>query len=80
MTETILETCGIWEIDYNSDNWEPEFMTIFVTWHLRVTLDSIRNSCDVFNQKQINVHVNVDFDGANDFDVDVWNIYLIYQS
>ena len=24
------------------------FMTIFVTWQLRVTLDSIRNSCDVF--------------------------------
>ena len=24
----------------NSDNWEPEFMTIFVTWQLRVTLDS----------------------------------------
>ena len=29
------------------DNWEPEFMTIFVTWQLIVTLDSIRNSCDV---------------------------------
>ena len=24
-------------------------MTIFVTWQLIVTLDSIRNSCDVFN-------------------------------
>ena len=23
-------------------------MTIFVTWQLRVTLDSIRNSCDVY--------------------------------
>ena len=33
--------------DYNSENQEPEFMTIFVTWQLRVTLDSIRNSCDV---------------------------------
>ena len=32
---------------YNSDNWEPEFTTIFVTWQLRVTLDSIRNSCNV---------------------------------
>ena len=32
----------------NSDNWETEFMTIFVAWQLRVTLDSIRNSCDVF--------------------------------
>ena len=47
-TMTILETCDIWDTYYNSDNWEPEFLTIFVTWHLRVTLDSIRNSCDVF--------------------------------
>ena len=38
----------IWDTDYNSDNWEPEFMTICMTWLLRVTLDSIRNSCDVF--------------------------------
>ena len=37
----------ICDTDYNSDNWEPEFMTIFVTWQLIVTLDSIRNSCDV---------------------------------
>ena len=43
----ILETCDIWDTDYNSDNWEPEFMTIFVIWQLIVTLDSIRNSCDV---------------------------------
>ena len=35
--------------DYNNDNWEPEFMTIFVTWQLIATLDSIRNSCDVLN-------------------------------
>ena len=40
--------CDVWDTDYNSDNWEPEFMTIFATWQLRVTLDSIRNSCDVF--------------------------------
>ena len=44
----ILKTCDIWDTDYNSDNWEPEHMTIFVTWQLIVTLDSIRNSCDVF--------------------------------
>ena len=37
----------IWDTNYNSDNWEPEFMTIFVTRQLRVTLDSIRKSCDV---------------------------------
>ena len=30
------------------DNWEPEFMTIFFIWQSIVTLDSIRNSCDVF--------------------------------
>ena len=44
---TIKETCGLWDIDYNSDNCKPEFMTIFVTWQLSVTLDSIRNSCNV---------------------------------
>ena len=45
---TILETCDIWDTDYNSDNWEPEFMTIIVTCQLWVIVDSIRNSCDVF--------------------------------
>ena len=34
-------------------NWEPEFMTIFVTWQLIVTLDSIRNSCDVFKRASL---------------------------
>ena len=29
-------------------NWELDFMTIFVTWQLRVTLDSICNSCDFY--------------------------------
>ena len=43
--KTILQTCDNWDTDYNSYNWEPEFMTIFVTWQ---SLDSIRNSCDVF--------------------------------
>ena len=47
LLRAILETCDIWDTDYNSDNWEPEFMKIFVTWQLIVTLDSIRNSCDV---------------------------------
>ena len=31
-------------------------MTIFVTWQLIVTLDSIRNSCDVFHQNHHNYH------------------------
>ena len=39
-----LVTCDIWDTYYNADYWEPGFMTIFVTWHLIVTLDSIRNS------------------------------------
>ena len=46
-----LMTCDIWDTDYNTDNWEPGFMTIFVTWQLIVTLDSIRNSCDVLPHK-----------------------------
>lgn len=32
----ILETCSIWDTDYMSDNWKPEFMTIFVTWYWTV--------------------------------------------
>ena len=50
MTMIIQETCGLCDIDYNSDNWETEFMTISVTWQLRVTLDSIYscNFCEVY--------------------------------
>ena len=44
----IIGTCDIWDTDYNTDNWEPGFMTIFVTSQLWVTLDSICNCCDVF--------------------------------
>ena len=42
--KTVLETCDIWDTDYSSDNWETEFITIFGTRQLIVTLDSIRNS------------------------------------
>ena len=55
----VLDTCDLrlntWDTDYISDNWEPEFMTIFVIWQWIVTLDSIRNSCDVwvYNLNQI---------------------------
>ena len=45
--KTILQNCDNWDTDCNSYNWEPEFMTIFVTWQLIATLDSIRNSGDV---------------------------------
>ena len=48
MTKTILEFCDIWDADYNYDDWDPLFMTIFVTIKLIVALDSIRNSSDVF--------------------------------
>ena len=47
LQRAILVTCDIWDTDYIPDNWEPEFMTTFVTWQLRVTRDSIRNFCDV---------------------------------
>ena len=47
-TMTILETSDIWDTDYNSDNWELDFMIIFFTWQFRVTLGSIHNSCYVY--------------------------------
>ena len=31
----------VWDINYNSDNWQTEFMTILLTWQLRLTLDSV---------------------------------------
>ena len=34
------------------DSWEPEFMTIIVTCQSIETLDSIRNSCDVWEQHE----------------------------
>ena len=43
----IIGICDIWDTYYNIDNWEPGFMTIIGTWHFFVTLDSIRNSCNV---------------------------------
>ena len=36
----------VWNLR-NSYNWEPELMTIFVPWQIRVTLDRIHNSWDV---------------------------------
>ena len=42
-TKTILVIWIISDTDFNSDNWEPDFMTICVTCQLRVTLDSICN-------------------------------------
>ena len=40
--KTILETCDIWDIDYNSDNWDPEFMAIFV--YLTINCDTGQHS------------------------------------
>ena len=34
-------------------HWNFEFMTIFVAWQLRVTMDSIRNSLNVFLIEQL---------------------------
>ena len=51
-------TCDIWDTDYNSDNWEPEFMTIFVTWQLRVTLDSIRKMFNWCPSKSVRLQSN----------------------
>ena len=51
--KTIIGTSYIWDTDNKTDNWEPGFMTIFVTWQLIVTLDSIRNSCDVSKERMM---------------------------
>ena len=40
--KTILETCDIWDTDYNSDNWEPEFVTIIV--YLAINCDTGQHS------------------------------------
>ena len=45
-------TSDNWDTDYNSYNWEPEFMTIFVTRQLGATLGSIRYSCIFWWQSQ----------------------------
>ena len=43
-----IGNCDIWDTLITIlTNWEPGFMTIFVTWQLIATLDSIRNSCNV---------------------------------
>ena len=31
-----LRCCDIWDTNYNTDNWEPEIMTIFVTWQSKL--------------------------------------------
>ena len=49
ITKTILETCDILDTDYNYENWASEFMTIFLTWQIKVTLDSICNFCNVLS-------------------------------
>ena len=60
---TVLLVLQFWIIltmtipDFNSDNQEPEVMTIFVTWQLRVTLESIRNSCNVSHSITKNVQM-----------------------
>ena len=34
IAKTIPETYDVWDTNYNSDNWEPEFMTTFFAWQL----------------------------------------------
>ena len=43
IARTILDTCGIWDTVYNSDNWEPQVITISLAWQLRVAVDDICN-------------------------------------
>ena len=48
---TQLSWWSYWDINYNSDKREPEFLIIFATWPLRLTLNSIWNSCNVYNKQ-----------------------------
>ena len=62
MTKTIFVTCDIWVTDYNSDNWEPEFMTIFATWQLRVTQYSQLLRCfkeHLYKQNKAKTYIDV---------------------
>ena len=74
----------IWDTDYIPDNWEPEFMTIFVTWRSRVTQDSIRNYCDVYST-QVLWSLKLSLFYANYFFwrcclVPRWEFYLRYRN
>ena len=53
--------CDIWDTDYNADNWEPRLTTIFVIWQLFVTLDSIRNSCDVLKKSILKMTLHLQY-------------------
>ena len=45
MPKTILETCDIWDTDYNPDNWKPDIMTIMTNYYLTIKSDlDIRTS------------------------------------
>ena len=79
MTKTIPETCDIWDTNYNFDNWEPEFMTVFVTWQLRVTLDIICNSCDVLDRTTPTLCISKDIDQlicVNSSNIYIWKYHL----
>ena len=57
----------IWDTDYNSNNWEPEFMTIFGTWQSILTLDSICNSCDVLLSLEFKISTKLFIDSLYGF-------------
>ena len=48
-----LRCCDIWDTDYNTVNWEPEFMTIFVTWQLICDTGQHSQFLRCFEEKEI---------------------------
>ena len=59
----------LWHLRHWLQFWQLRtwIMTIFVTWQLIVTLDSIRNSCDVFvNVRNISTYIVI---------MDIWTNY-----
>ena len=80
-----LVTCAIWDTDYNTDNWEPGFMTIFATWQLIVTLDNICNSCDICTYqlwKQTIISISFPDDDIDNLatEIYVWWVHVYSKS
>ena len=74
--KTILQTCDNWDTDFNTYNWEPEFMTIFVTWQSRVTVDSIRNSWKAeFRNLTFNVDGMLSIHSSSQWVANVYSIW-----
>ena len=56
--------------------WELEFVTIIVTWQLRVTVDSIHKSCDVFPNNAYFSKYSMFAWGKNPKNISFYRVYV----